>query len=266
MHVGITEHLSLQLLRDGGLASFDLKGELELLVSDPALAKVKLALIAPSSSASFAADIQFKNHPNVLRFAPSGPRVVALKDAKRSFPVGQGLGVVKWKLGGTKESQVPLGINCWPSAGEGNVEVNIEYELEAKHLTLRDVCISIPIPCVPPPPAAVCTLGCSRRSPRTPSCRLRLTLRACAVLPPPPGTACSSTSRPTRASGRTTRRRPRSSGGPIRSTPTSRPATSSSPSKALRTSTASSPSASALCRPAVWPRSRCVALQFSPLD
>lgn len=148
VHVAISEHLSLQLLRDGGLASFDLKGELELLVSDPALAKLKLALIAPSSSTSFANDIQFKHHPQVSKFAPTGPRVVALKDAKRDFPVGKGLGVVKWKLGGTKESQVPLGINCWPSAGEGNVEVNIEYELEAKHLTLRDVCISIPIPSV----------------------------------------------------------------------------------------------------------------------
>lgn len=150
VHVAISERLSLELLRDGGLASFDLKGELELLVSDPSLSKIKLDLIAPTESASFASDIQFKHHPNVAKFAPNGPRAIALRDPKRDFPVGKGLGVVKWKLAGTKESLVPLSINCWPSAGEGNVEVNIEFELEAKHLTLRDVCISIPIPCVPP--------------------------------------------------------------------------------------------------------------------
>lgn len=107
VHVSIKEQLSLQFLRDGGLKSLDLKGELELLVSDPSLAQLRLKLKAPSHSADFASDIQFKQHPQVSRFSGDS-RVVALRDPKRDFPVGKGLGVVKWKLSSTNEAIVPL--------------------------------------------------------------------------------------------------------------------------------------------------------------
>ncbi|KAL7416841.1 hypothetical protein BDY24DRAFT_205327 [Mrakia frigida] len=148
VHVSITEHLSLTLLRDGGLKSLDLKGELELFVQDASLAKLRLNLQSPDASADFASDVQFKQHPQVAKFAsgPAAKRVVALKDSNRDFPVGKGLAVVKWKLGSTNEAIVPLAINCWPSPSTDGCDVNIEFELEAKHLTLRNVVISIPLP------------------------------------------------------------------------------------------------------------------------
>lgn len=103
IHVTIKEQLSISLQRDGGLNSFELKGDLDLRVTDADQAKIKLTLASNDYS-----DLQFKQHPNVAKFAPSGDKVIALKDASRSFPVGQGLGVLRWRMTGKDESNVPL--------------------------------------------------------------------------------------------------------------------------------------------------------------
>jgi hypothetical protein len=102
VHVAIKEQLSVTLLRDGGVQDFELKGDLNLLVSDASLSKLKLTLADKSYS-----DLQFKQHPNVAKFG-AGEKVIALKDASRSFPVGQGLGVLRWRMTAKDESNVPL--------------------------------------------------------------------------------------------------------------------------------------------------------------
>lgn len=128
--------------RDGGLQNFELKGDLDLRISDPDSAKLKLTL-APNDYS----ELQFRQHPNVAKFAPKGDKVIALKDASRSFPVGQGLGVLRWRLATKDESNVPITVTVWPqSRGDGTSDVAVEYELEATHLTLRNLVISIPIP------------------------------------------------------------------------------------------------------------------------
>jgi hypothetical protein len=102
VHVTIKEQLSVSLLRDGGVQSFELKGDLDLRVTDAALTKLRLTL-----SPKEYADLQFKQHPNVAKFAGS-EKVIALKDPSRSFPVGQGLGVLRWRMTSKDESVVPL--------------------------------------------------------------------------------------------------------------------------------------------------------------
>ncbi|WVQ83801.1 hypothetical protein IAT38_005945 [Cryptococcus sp. DSM 104549] len=142
VHITIKEQLSLSLLRDGGIESFELKGDLDLRITDPALAKVRLTLAPKNYS-----ELQFKQHPNVAKFSPSGDKVIALKDPSRSFPVGQGLGVLRWRMTTEDESHVPLNVTCWPqSRGDGTSDVAIEYELEATHLSLRNLVLSIPLP------------------------------------------------------------------------------------------------------------------------
>lgn len=175
VHATIREHISLSLLRDGGLKSFELKGDLDLRITDPAVSKIRLAL-APSTSRAtdLGRDLQFQQHPQVAKFtAGASDRIIALKDPKRSFPVGQGLGVLRWRLSTKDESLVPLNsehgiwekrlrgphetltwiptiarlVNCWPTPrGDGTFDVNIEYELEAEHMTLRNVTLTIPLP------------------------------------------------------------------------------------------------------------------------
>jgi len=102
VHVTVKEQLSVSLLRDGGVQSFELKGDLDLRVSDAALSKLRLTL-APKEYT----DLQFKQHPNVAKFTGS-EKVIGLKDPSRSFPVGQGLGVLRWRMTSKDESHVPL--------------------------------------------------------------------------------------------------------------------------------------------------------------
>ncbi|KAF8722654.1 hypothetical protein AX14_009718 [Amanita brunnescens Koide BX004] len=145
VHIVIKEQISLSLLRDGGVQSMELKGDMNLQIMDPALAFIKLALGPPS--VDFVNALQFKQHPNVAKFAPGQDRVVALKDPKKPFPVNQSLTVLRWRYAGTDESNVPLSINCWPAPNnDGTCEVSIEYELESEIVTLHDVVISIPLP------------------------------------------------------------------------------------------------------------------------
>ncbi|EKM84345.1 hypothetical protein AGABI1DRAFT_82023 [Agaricus bisporus var. burnettii JB137-S8] len=147
IHIVIKEQLSLSLLHDGGVQSMEVKGDMNLLIADPAMSQIRIAL-APSTSNFGGKSLQFKQHPNVAKFGPGQERIIALKDTSRSFPVNQSLAVLRWRYSGTDESNVPLFINCWPTAShDGTVEVSIEYELEhIENITLYDTVISIPLP------------------------------------------------------------------------------------------------------------------------
>jgi hypothetical protein len=145
IHIVIKEQISLTLLREGGLKSMELKGDMNLQISDAARAHIGLALAPPATD--FGSALQFKQHPNVAKFTPGQERVIALKDPARAFPVGQSLAVLKWRYTGADETYVPLSVSCWPTpAPDGTCLVNIEYELENAQLVLHDVVISIPLP------------------------------------------------------------------------------------------------------------------------
>ena len=152
-------------MREGGINSLEVKGDMNLHVSDDAFTRIRLAVAPPPSGVG--AEVQFKQHPNVGKFQAQKERIVALKDPSRVFPLDQPLGVLKWRYSGKDETYVPLSstpllysrtsfffgadtirtVNCWPSpSNDGTCEVNIEYELENESLTLYDVVISIPLP------------------------------------------------------------------------------------------------------------------------
>ncbi|PWN21111.1 hypothetical protein BCV69DRAFT_282609 [Microstroma glucosiphilum] len=149
IHVTIKERVSIAATRDGSLSSLEVKGDLELKITDPAFAKVRLQLSEPSSSSYLAdaGELQYKTHPHVDKAVWSASRLITLKDVNRPFPVNQNLGVLRWRLTSKDESLVPLSISCWPSvSGDGTGEVNVEFELEAKDLVMRNVVIAIPLP------------------------------------------------------------------------------------------------------------------------
>lgn len=59
-------------------------------------------------------------------------------------------------MAGKDESRVPLNVTVWPQPrGDGSSDIAVEYELEAGHLELQNVVISIPIPYVLFPPPSV---------------------------------------------------------------------------------------------------------------
>lgn len=132
----ISEQISASLNREGGAKSFEVKGDLQLRIMDPALSKVKLSVTAEH------ADAQFRTHPKVDKGLFSSQSIIQLKDQGQGFPVNQQIGVLRWR---TTIGDAPLAFTIWvnqgPSAGKYNVTV--EYELAGED-TLRDVIVNIP--------------------------------------------------------------------------------------------------------------------------
>jgi hypothetical protein len=114
VHVAIKEQISLCVMREGGIKSMELKGDMNLQISDPALTHLRLVL-APSTI-DFGSALQFKQHPNVAKFTPGQERVIALRDPTRALPVGQSLAVLKWRYAGSDESYSPLSGAFWSSS------------------------------------------------------------------------------------------------------------------------------------------------------
>lgn len=107
------EALSLALNRDGGVNSLSLKGDLDLRINNADYSAVVVRLPAPASGAyPKSNDVQFKTHPNVDKTAWAQRGEIRLKEGKKGFPVGQGLGVLKWRMTGTDESIVPISSEC----------------------------------------------------------------------------------------------------------------------------------------------------------
>ena len=111
VHIAIKESISAVLLREGGVQSIEVKGDMNLLVSDSSLTTIRVAL-APSTDFG-GSSLQFKQHPKVAKFGPGkGERIVALKDSSSNYPVNQSLAVLRWRYVGTDETCVPLSSMC----------------------------------------------------------------------------------------------------------------------------------------------------------
>ncbi|KAJ2805180.1 coatomer subunit delta [Coemansia helicoidea] len=142
VHAQIEEHITAVVNRDGGLEQMEVKGELSLVVSNEAYGSVQVSVIAGAEQ-----NAQVKTHPKIDKKRFQTESVVALKDASGSFPIGQAIGVLKWRIVSGSEEGIPLLINCWPSpTGSGAVDVNIEYELTNTKLELEGVVVTIPLP------------------------------------------------------------------------------------------------------------------------
>ncbi|KDN42184.1 hypothetical protein K437DRAFT_237880 [Tilletiaria anomala UBC 951] len=167
VHILVRERISLQADRDGSVTSMELKGDLEVRISDPALAKVRLSLADTAALSGGDAAMNWKTHPHVDKAQWSAGKVIALKDANKSFPVNQTLGVLRWRNTalGKDESNVPISITCWPSPNtEGGAEVTIEFntdalETSAPDAVLRGVSLIIPLPATLADPALDVAIG-----------------------------------------------------------------------------------------------------------
>jgi len=145
IQLSLEEKVCVTMSRDGGLQGMEVKGDLQLLITDQAVGKALVPLKLGENSG-----YQFKTHPNINKQRFSSESVLALKDPSRAFPTGSALGVLKWRLQTSNDSSVPLLINCWPTqTGDDMYEVNVEYELKGDH-ELRDVRVHIPVPGGPP--------------------------------------------------------------------------------------------------------------------
>jgi coatomer subunit delta len=144
VHIEVNERISATVSRDEGLRSLKVLGDLMLVIGDAASSNiaVKLQGVDEAREAGFVLQI----HPNIGR--PAFEKgVLALRDASRSFPVDNPLGVLKWRLTTSDESALPLAITCWPSdLGDSRSRVNLDFELRNAALRLEELVITIPIP------------------------------------------------------------------------------------------------------------------------
>lgn len=124
--------------RDGQVQHWESKGDVAVFISDPSIARIAMQFKIDDRN-----EVQYKTHPNVDkdRFKDS---VVALRDAARSFPVNQSLGVVRWRFE-SNSFGTGIALNAWPSAEGGRCELTLEFDASSvtQH-TISDFVVQIP--------------------------------------------------------------------------------------------------------------------------
>jgi len=141
IHVTIGEKISARLSRDGILKSFNVKGDLNLRVSDPSMTKVKLDLVANASHGA-----QFKTHPNVDKAQFNSSKAIQLKDSAKGFPVDNSVGVLRWSATAPADANgvLPITFTVWVNKGSDDTfTITVEYEMTGSD-SLHDVVVVIP--------------------------------------------------------------------------------------------------------------------------
>lgn len=141
VHVTVAETISARLTREGALKSFEVKGDLQLRISDPSFTKIKLDLIANPTHGA-----QFRTHPNVDKNLFTDSKIIQLKDTSKRFPANNSIGVLRWRVASTGSDNadiLPITFTVWVNKGSDSTTVTVEYEFTGSD-TLRDVTITIP--------------------------------------------------------------------------------------------------------------------------
>ena len=137
----VDERISAKLSRDGILQSFSVKGDLQLRISDPALTKVKLDLVANPVHGA-----QFKTHPNVDKVQFNNSKIIQLKDISKGFPANNSVGVLRWSATAPADASgvLPITFTVWVNKGsDESFTINAEYEMTGSD-SLHDVVVTIP--------------------------------------------------------------------------------------------------------------------------
>ncbi len=141
IHVTIGETINAKLSREGTVSSMEVKGDLQLKISDETYTKVKLELTANANHGAV-----FKTHPNVDRPLFTTSKAIQMSNISRGFPVNNSVGVLRWSATPKVDEpdSVPITFNVWLNKGSDNMyDVTIEYELTGSDILL-DVTVNIP--------------------------------------------------------------------------------------------------------------------------
>lgn len=141
IHATVDEKISAKISRDGILKSFSVKGDLQLRISDPALTKVKLDLVANAVHGA-----QFKTHPNVDKGQFNTSKVIQLKDTSKGFPANNSVGVLRWSATAPADTSgvLPITFTVWVNKGsDESFTITVEYEMTGSD-SLQDVLVTIP--------------------------------------------------------------------------------------------------------------------------
>lgn len=136
----IAETVSATLTRDGALKSFEVKGDLQLRITDPSLTKLRLDCQAVPTHGA-----QFRTHPNVDKALFTSTSAIQLKDITKRFPANNSIGVLRWRVASSADNAdiLPITFTVWLNKGSDSTTVTVEYELTGED-SLRDVVVTIP--------------------------------------------------------------------------------------------------------------------------
>ncbi|KAG9244130.1 hypothetical protein BJ878DRAFT_507674 [Calycina marina] len=142
VHVTIQEKIDAKLSREGTVSSINISGDLQLKISDPAMTKVKLDLVANSAH-----NVQFRTHPNVDKALFNSSKAIQMTNAAtRGFPINNSVGVLRWRATPKVDdtSAIPITFTVWVNQdADDTYNVTVEYELTGGD-ALMDVVLVIP--------------------------------------------------------------------------------------------------------------------------
>ncbi|KAK6409244.1 coatomer subunit delta, partial [Oleoguttula sp. CCFEE 5521] len=127
IQITIAETLSAKFSREGALESFEVKGDLQLRISDPSLAQVKLSLSVGDTK-----NAQLNAHPKVDKVVFKSENAVQLTDTSKGFPANNSIQVVRWRLSARPDDvpDPPIKFTVWTSELSTNTySITVEYEL-----------------------------------------------------------------------------------------------------------------------------------------
>ena len=141
VHIRLEEKITAIITKDGDVEKFATAGFVHLHCNEEDSSKVRIKMINNDTSGA-----NLQCHPNIDKKVFLSTGVIGLKNKEKPFPVGQDVGVLKWRYQKNEEEALPIKVVCWPNdTGSGSCDVHVEYELQHDHLELFDVQIVIPI-------------------------------------------------------------------------------------------------------------------------
>lgn len=140
VHITTNESISAKLDREGLLKAFEVKGEMQLKISDPSFTQVKLDIATGDIRGA-----QLMTHPKVDKTAFRNDKTIQLADSSKGFPSNMGIGVMKWKLAPRADdvSDPPITFRVWVEDSGNMFNITVEYELTGTD-PLKDVTVTIP--------------------------------------------------------------------------------------------------------------------------
>lgn len=141
VHVTVAETISAKLSREGSLESFEVKGDLQLRITDSSLTQVKLNLALGDTRGA-----QLNSHPKVDKALFKNDKTIQLTDTSKGFPANNSIGVMRWRLVAKagEISDPPITFTVWVNETSTNTyNITLEYELTGGD-SLKDVTVTIP--------------------------------------------------------------------------------------------------------------------------
>lgn len=149
--LALEEKINVEMNRDGGVESAELKGTLTLTANTDHGSHIRVTVNKQILAKQCTNNWTFATHPKIHKPTYEKTGVIGLKDASKGFPLSRPIAVLRWTY--NSPDAAPLTLNCWPEdQGDGTIMVNIEYDLATTHnMSLHDVNILLPLGTADPP-------------------------------------------------------------------------------------------------------------------